>query len=441
MKRIMMLLVAAVTLTSAATAQLRVKMGDEAAIKKRIATSDAAIQDPKKSSKASTWLVRGDLFYEAGLGAAIGLYNGMMMSEIIMLYETPDKETEEKMKDKTYKKLSYPDFDAYIADDMRLHFWRLKKSIVDNAFDIAQDAYEKAYEIDPKQKKKIQTQLDQMLNVFKQNADLSFSMGDYPEAAKFYARTYDLTSRPIIDQPDTLSAFNAGYIYLVSKEYEPAIKYLKEAEKLGYTQDGDVYSYLYSAYMMKEQPEPQNAEQVLKDGILKNPENSKLIEALIMHYTSRGEDASQIIPMVEEAVKKDPNNHTFHFGLGLIYDELGDYDKAADSFTKALALAPDDFGTNYNLAALYIRKADAMLPEINEIPRNDVTRFDEKMAEFNAFYRQALPLLERAHELRPEQGSIIELLKSIYFRFRDESPEMMQSYEKYNEMFKALPNE
>ena len=32
----------------------------------------------------------------------------------------------------------------------------------------------------------------------------------------------------------------------------------------------------------------------------------------------------------------------------------------------------------------------------------------------------------------------VELLKSLYFRLRDESPEMMDNFNKYNELFKSM---
>ena len=50
---------------------------------------------------------------------------------------------------------------------------------------------------------------------------------------------------------------------------------------------------------------------------------------------------------------------------------------------------------------------------------------------------EAIPWLEKALELKPEDPSSVELLKSICFRLRDEEG-MMDKYTKYNEMFKKI---
>ena len=62
----------------------------------------------------------------------------------------------------------------------------------------------------------------------------------------------------------------------------------------------------------------------------------------------------------------------------------------------------------------------------------------KEMAKLNEAYAKALAPLEKAHSINPEEPITVELLKSLYFRLRDESPEMMDNFNKYNELFKSM---
>jgi tetratricopeptide (TPR) repeat protein len=172
--------------------------------------------------------------------------------------------------------------------------------------------------------------------------------------------------------------------------------------------------------------------------VQKFPSNSRLIESLIFHYTSTGQDASQMIPMVEEALRNDPNNFIYHFGLGIIYDKLDQFDKSVAEFRRASELNPEDYGSAYNEGITYVRQAESMAEELNAIPMNEQERYQIKLGEINNLYRQSIPAFEKAHRINPQDINSVDLLKSLFFRFRDDSPEMMQNYEKYNTMLQGM---
>ena len=435
MKKMMMLLVAALTLSSMAAAQ-QMKV-DVEGLKKKTAASDADIQNDKKNTKAATWMNRGKVYYDADVEPTKGLRKFMSPTELTLLYGAPQSTRNETVNGITYDVQVYPWFDVYRPQGGdQVHFWKQKTFIVQNGLDVAAQAYAKAVELDARQAAKAKDQMKLILDQYRQTGDISFTGGDYKAAADAFIKVYDYSVLPLVNEPDTLSAYNAGYISVLAENFDNGLKYLNEAKRLGYDGDGEVYFLLYHAYMGKEQSA--NAESALKEGVQRYPNNSKLIESLIAYYTTTGQDASQMIPLVESALERDPNNYAFHFGLGLIYDKLGDFEKAAAEFKKASELNPEDFGSYFNLAITYIRKADSMLEEINAIPSNEPARYDEKLAEFNSYYKRSLPILEKAHALNPDETATVDLLKSIYFRFRDEGPEMMQNYEKYNEMLKTM---
>jgi tetratricopeptide (TPR) repeat protein len=431
MKKLTIFLLAALTLSSAATAQAFRLDVDGA--KKKIAASDADIQNAKKNTKAGTWETRGKVYYDAEIAPIGPLYLGMDPTTATLLVGNPTERRTETTEQGEFTVSVYPHFDLYFSNN-QLMYWKQKTFIVENGLDVAFEAYTKAAELDPKQAPKAKAEILKLVDQYKQKGNNAFGAGDFADAAQNFAKAYDFSTSPLVAAPDSMSAFNAGYLYTVSHDYELALEYLDKALSLSYYgNEGDVYYYRYVAYYsgLKDM---EKAEESLNEGIQKFPANSQLIGELITFYTNTGQDASQMIPMVEEALQRDPDNHVFYFGLGLIYDRLGNFDKAIESFKKAADLNPQDYPSAYNVALTYLRQADGMLPEINAIPVNEQALYNEKMGEFNALYKEAIPFLEKAHALNSTEPTTIELLRSIYFRFRDESPEMMANYEKFNAM-------
>jgi tetratricopeptide (TPR) repeat protein len=60
------------------------------------------------------------------------------------------------------------------------------------------------------------------------------------------------------------------------------------------------------------------------------------------------------------------------------------------------------------------------------------------LASAMAAYAAAIEPFEKAHELNPNDMNTVEFLKSICFQLRNEKPEYMEKYEKYNALFKQM---
>ncbi len=435
MKKLILFLMAGMTLLPvAALAQARIDIEGN---RRKIAASDADIQG-NRASRAATWMTRGDAYYGAAIAPIGGVYKGMGEQEAtLLLGGKPTEIKTEEIGGETYNVWVYPHLDLYFAQDLaQVIFWKQKTVIVPNALDTAVEAYRKAVELDAKQASKAQAALLKVVDTYEQDGDIAFSMGDYKAAATDFAKAYDLSADPLVNEPDSMAAYNAGYISVLGEDFPKALEYLKAAENLDYTMDGELYFLLYHAYSGLK--DTLSAENVLKEGVQKFPSNSRLIESLIFHYTSTGQDASQMIPMVEEAIKNDPNNFIYHFGLGIIYDKLNEFDKSVAAFRKASELNPTDYGSAFNEGITYVRQAEGLAEELNAIPMNEQDRYQAVLGQINDLYRQSIPAFEKAHRITPTDVNAVDLLKSLYFRFRDDSPEMQQNYDKYNELLKTL---
>ena len=60
--------------------------------------------------------------------------------------------------------------------------------------------------------------------------------------------------------------------------------------------------------------------------------------------------------------------------------------------------------------------------------------YEAENAKINLIYAEAIPWLERAHEINPTDAATIEYLNSLCFRLRDLDG-MMDKYNKYHELY------
>ena len=410
---------------------------NESNLMQKVSKAEAATQDPKKNTKAATWITLGDANYNATIAPIASLYRGL--SEIDLIYlmgkidQSPDTVSGIPM-----TKASYDYVDVYLTNGV-VSFWKEKKAINPGGLEKAEAAYMKAYELDKDNAatlKKVQQGLTNVYNWYNQIADNNFTQQILPVAASEFAKAYDLLQKNVITVADTTSSFNAGLIYAILKDYPNGEKYLSAALKDGLAKGGDTYYYLNLCYA----GEGKNAEakQVLMDGIKAYPMNSKLVEGLLAVYAATGEDPNEIIPLVNEAIQNDPKNPELYAGLGRVYDKLGQPDKSIEAFKQALALAPDDFATNYNIGLMLIKRGDEANNALNDKMFTSSESLKAEEAAVNAMYAEALAPLEKAHELQPDDITTVELLKNLYFRFRDDNAQYMEKYKHYNELLESM---
>lgn len=410
---------------------------NEANLMQKVSKAEAATQDPKKNTKAATWITFGDANYNATIAPISSLYRGLSEIDLIYLMGKNDQSTD-TVSGIPMTKASYDYVDVYLTNGV-VSFWKTKKAINPNGLEKAEAAYMKAYELDKDNAatlKKVQQGLTNVYNWYKQIADNNFTQQNLPVAAAEFAKAYDLLQEGVITAADTTSSFNAGLIYAILKDYSNGEKYLSAALKDGLAKGGDTYYYLNLCYA----GEGKNAEakQVLMDGIKAYPMNSKLVEGLLSVYAATGEDPNEIIPLVNEAIQNDPKNPELYAGLGRVYDKLGQPDKSIEAFKQALALAPDDFATNYNIGLMLIKRGDEANNALNDKMFTSTESLKAEEAAVNAMYAEALAPLEKAHELQPDDITTVELLKNLYFRFRDDNAQYMEKYKHYNELLESM---
>jgi tetratricopeptide (TPR) repeat protein len=208
-------------------------------------------------------------------------------------------------------------------------------------------------------------------------------------------------------------------------------------------EEGNIYYYLFHCYYGQKASDKafvDKAKQALLTGIEKFPKNERILDGLVQLYTSPEDnvgDPADLIALIDKAIENNPTNVDLWFGRGRIFYALKDYDQSIESFKKVVELKPDLYEGNYYLGVFYTIKGDEVNKEMNAKQYSSQAAYDADLKAVNAIYMEAIPWLEKALELKPEDPSSVELLKSICFRLRDEEG-MMDKYTKYNEMFKKI---
>ncbi|WP_346702069.1 tetratricopeptide repeat protein [uncultured Alistipes sp.] len=420
------------------------KVNKEALLAK-IEKSDADIANEKKAAKAATWINRGKAFYEVAAEPTKSLFVNMESTMLKLTVGEPKSTSQETLNGVQYTAWVYPWFTAYIKDN-KVATWKQTKWVIKDAPEKAIEAYNKAYELDPKSASKIKEGLTQISNFCSQVGNVGIDSGDYVEAANAYATAYEAQSSPAYGEADPALLYYAGYLLTVdgsnnAESFVRGGKYLQEAIAKNYAdEEGNIYYYLFHCFYGQKAADKENvmkAKQALLTGIEKFPKNERILDGLMQLYTSEEGvgDPADLVALIDKAIADNPSNVDLWFGRGRIFYALKDYDKSIESFEKVVELKPDLFEGNYYLGVFYTIKGDELNKVMNEKQYSSQAAYDDDLKTVNEVYLAAVPWFEKAHEIKPEDVDTLEFLKSLCFRLRDE-PGIMDKYNTYNALYK-----
>ena len=425
------------------------KVNKEALLAK-IEKSDADIANEKKATKAATWLNRGKAFYEVAIEPTKSLFVNMDAAMLKLAVGEPKSAEKQTLNGVEYDAWVYPYFTAYVKDN-KVATWQQSKWVMKDAPAKAIEAYNKAYELDPKTAEKVKEGLKQVSDFCSQAGNTGIDSGNYAEAAKAYETAYKAQSSPAYGEADPALLYYAGYLLTVDgannpKSFVKGAKLLTQAIEKGYAdEEGNIYYYLFHCLYGQKEADKANvmkAKDALLTGIEKFPKNERILDGLMQLYTSEEGvgDPADLIALIDRAIQDNPENVDLWFGRGRIFYALKDYDQSIDSFKKVVELKPDMFEGNYYLGVFYTIKGDALNKEMNEKQYSSQAAYDADLKGVNDIYMAAVPWFEKAHQLKTDDIDTLEFLKSLCFRLRDE-PGIMEKYNTYNDLYKKAKGE
>ena len=436
MKRIFLALAVLLTVQ---LADAQVKCPDAA--KKAVEAAEAAAKDPKKAAKVATWLKVATTYmdaYNAPKGAAwIGASKQEL--QLVMGSDKPVSSETVVVGGDTCLKEVYADKELYFNEAGQLVMINVTKPIYANALEKACEAYTKAYEVDVKKTKTkdIAAGLQAITNNYLDDAMASYMFANYAEASDLFGKAAAASATEPYAKVDSTALYNAGFTAWMVKDYAKAETYFQKCLDINfYYEGGEVYEKLADLYNNTDRKDA--ARDVLEKGFVQFPQSQSILIGLINYYLESKQSPERLFELIGEAKKNEPNNASLYYVEGNIYNELGQKDKAVESYYKCAEINPEyEFGfigagiLYYNQALEIQDKAAAEL---------DNAKYEALVVEFENALHSALEPFEKAFEISKDDSlkvNIAEYLKNIYYRFATKGEKYEAGYKRFNEIVKT----
>lgn len=296
-------------------------------------------------------------------------------------------------------------------------------SAYDDQLIYAYDSYLKSLDLDDKDnmEKLIIVQLPALANDFLSWAAMEFEKQNYDKSTIAFEKLLDIQKSDIyMGNIDTVVIFNTALAAYNAKNYEKAHKYLDQSIDLKY---GETTPYLLKYQAYSEDSDLENAETTLRNAFDSFPDDEQVLLTMIQFFidNDKRDDALDYLNL---ALEDAPDNHTLHYAKGVMHMQAEDYDKALESLLKSIELNNEYFNSQYNAGVCYYNKGADMLEAANEIM--DPADYNKAFEEAKEVFSNAVPYMESARELNPDDMDTLTSLKELYYR--------LQMTEKYEEV-------
>ncbi len=183
------------------------------------------------------------------------------------------------------------------------------------------------------------------------DASKNYSAGNFADALQGYLAVKPATKDSLI---------GAAACYQGLKQFDNAINYYKQAEKLA-PADKEIKYYIGAMYT--EKGDYTNAEQYLKPIANQVPQANELLtfisqktsmdalENAISDYEAKNYEEG--LKKINQILEASPNNAYALYYRGMIYDAQGDKTKAIEDYKKVVQLTPDIVIAYYLMAVVY----------------------------------------------------------------------------------------
>ena len=436
MKRI---LIALAVLLAVQVADAQVK--SPAAAKKALDKAIEISQNEKKASKPDTWLKLAAAYmdaYNAPVGSAwIGAQKQEL--QLLMGSEKPIATESAVLGGEPCTKDVYADKEFYFNQAGQLVLINVTNPVVENALEGALGAYQKAWEMDVKQSKakKVNEGLELLARKFLDEGMNCYMFEDYSAASQKFEMAAAASMSAPLNKVDTTALYNAGFTAWMVQDYNRAQNFFEKCLANNYYYEGgEVFAKLGDVYAKLGDKE--KGRDILEQGFTKFPQSQSILIGLINYYMESGQNTDRLFSLINEAKKNEPDNASLYYVEGNIYKELGNLEKAVESYLKC-----SDINPNYEYG--YIGAGILYYNQAIEIQEKAANEFDDKKYEalvkdFEKALENAFDPFEKAYGISKDDAvrvNIAEYLKNICYRFQDKDAKFKDGYAKYDEVVKT----
>lgn len=150
-----------------------------------------------------------------------------------------------------------------------------------------------------------------------------------------------------------------------------------------------------------------------------HPGNATLANLQLQYLLDAG-DYETALANFEKALETEPNNVTYLYNVGYIYQtKVNNGEKALEFYNRALAADSSDINSAYMAGLVYVEKANGLTDEINNLPRNATTKYNQLTEERKGYYETARDYFLIAHGIDGRELATVQALREVYFKLGD----------------------
>lgn len=185
-------------------------------------------------------------------------------------------------------------------------------------------------------------------------------------------------------------------LYRYYQKNEEAKREYLELRKLGYMTDKDRLRFGQVLFRLQDF---QGVTEVMAPVIDKSPRDKNTNWYLGISYLKQNE-LEKAVMYLERAINAGIRRYEDYGNLGYCYDRLGEFDKATEAYSAALALRPDSREVRRNMALVYLKTAQPSVPGNLEAAERAV----QKALDVDPGNAEALTLLEKLDQLKKQSS-------------------------------------
>jgi len=269
-----------------------------------------------------------------------------------------------------------------------------------NCMNKASENYDKAVKL-------METDEDSAKNILLESADL------------FY-KTYELMKTPAIGKIDTTSLFYSCVLNSDIDSPKTNAIALEQAQELIKLDPKDERFQLRLLICLEKKGDNNLLISAINSARSHLPSSQAIINREVNFYISVN-DQEGLKKSLNNAIESDSNNPFLHFALGTALQSLNENENAANSYLKAIELNPDYFDAHNNLASMYNDEANELIEKMNQLgsSSSDERKYNSYKKKRNSLYDKIIPHLEECIRLEPNNITMLNLLKKMYYSIGD----------------------
>ncbi len=281
-----------------------------------------------------------------------------------------------------------------------------------DAADVAYDALLNAKKYDEKGRYEddIKLYMSYLTQIFYQQGGNHFQEHNYEASIDDFIKAFKIAEAN--GQFDTIAAFNIGMAGVLSDNPDVASEYLAKCVEVKFD-DPRVYTFYNRS--VKQLGDTARAFEIVREGRERFPDELSLLLEEAQLYLETGQK-EKLLSSLLEAIEEDPTNANLYFLVGKTYDDKKEYEKAEEYYKKSSEVNPTFFEAFYNMGAIYVNQAAETQALANDLPLNETDKYNELTDQAGKYLEMAVPYLEKALEIRPNDVPTITALKEAYAR-------------------------